>query len=87
MAESIKVLPLEFDDGKEVECAIEGVFESEGQDYIALIPDNDSGDVYIYKYIEDEGDDYHFEDETDEEKFKNAVLKFEALKGHKRKED
>lgn len=85
--EAAQVVTLEFDDGKEVECTLEGVFTSEGQDYIALVPDDRSGDVYIYKYIEKEDGDYYFEDETDEGKFKKAVGAYEKLKGHKSQED
>ena len=48
------VVTLEFDDGKEQECFVEGVFDCGGQDYISLVPDNKSGDVYIYKYIQDD---------------------------------
>lgn len=87
MADNTQVVTLEFDDGKEIECSIEGVFDSEGQDYIALVPDDKSGDVYIYKYIEKADGDYDFEDETNEEKFQKAVLEYESLKGHKRQED
>lgn len=57
-ADDIRV-ELELDD-KTVECRILTIFETEGQDYIALLPldengeDNEEGDVYIYRYFEDE---------------------------------
>ena len=85
--ESEQVVTLEFDDGKEVECMIEGVFDSDGQDYIALIPEDKSGDVYIYRYIENEDGDYRFEDEDDEARFDKAVREYESMKGYKRRED
>jgi len=81
--EAAQVVTLEFDDGKEIECTIEGVFDADGQDYIALLPEK-SEDVYIYKYIEKPDGDYYFEDETDDEKFEKAVIEYELFKGYKR---
>ena len=40
-------ITLEYDDGTELECEILGVFEAEDKEYIALIPQDDSDDVYI----------------------------------------
>ena len=45
--EEADIITLEFDDGAEVECEIMGVFDYEGKEYIALIPDDGSDDVYI----------------------------------------
>ena len=50
--EELDIITLEFDDGGEVECEIMGVFDYEGKEYIALIPHDDSDDVYIYGYKE-----------------------------------
>ena len=53
---------LELDD-KTVQCKILTIFETEGQDYIALLPldengeEPDEGEVYIYRYFEDEEGD------------------------------
>lgn len=50
---------LDLDDGT-VECRILTIFEADGRDYIALVPldssgnDNPDGDVYLYRYYEDE---------------------------------
>jgi len=77
------VVTLEFDDGKEQECFVEGVFDCGGQDYIALVPDDKSGDVYIYKYIQDDEENYHIADETDDEKFAAAVREYEDIVGYK----
>lgn len=50
---------LDLEDG-EVECRILTIFDMGEQDYIALMPldkngnDNAAGDVYIYRYYEDE---------------------------------
>ena len=50
--EETEVITLEFDDGAEVECEIMGVFDFNGKEYIALIPDDVTDDVYIYGYKE-----------------------------------
>lgn len=50
---------LELDQG-EVECRILTIFDADGRDYIALMPlnedgsDNEDGEVYLYRYSEDE---------------------------------
>ncbi|MGI6721670.1 MAG: DUF1292 domain-containing protein [Anaerovoracaceae bacterium] len=77
-------ITLEFDDGKTKKCDIDGVFDADGQDYIALVPRDQTGDVYIYKYIEEDDGDYYLEDETNEARFKKAVEQYEDLRGHQR---
>ena len=43
--EEADFITLEFDDGVEVECEIMGVFDYDGKEYIALIPNDDTDDV------------------------------------------
>ena len=51
---------LDLEDGQTLECAIMTILEVDGQDYIVLVPvDEDDepieeGEVYIYRYFEDE---------------------------------
>ena len=52
MEEEVDIITLEFDEGEEVECEIMGVFDFNGKEYIALIPDDGTDDVYIYGYKE-----------------------------------
>ena len=58
--ESDMQVTLSLDDGSEVECAILTIFELEEQNYIALLPldedgnENEEGEVFIYRYFEDE---------------------------------
>lgn len=52
---------LELDDGTSVECAVITIFTVESQDYIVLLPldengENEDGEVWIYRYFEDESD-------------------------------
>lgn len=46
------IITLEFDNGEDVECEIMGVFDYEGEEYIALIPDNGTDDTWLYGYAE-----------------------------------
>lgn len=72
-------LTLEFDDGQEVECEIMGVFDYEGKEYIALIPDDDSDDVYIYGYKEVGDEEFELVDIEDDEEFQKVVAEFDKL--------
>ena len=73
------VITLEFDDGVELECEIMGVFEYAGKEYIALIPLDDSDDVYIYGYKEVGEDEFELVDIEDVAEFEGAVAEFEAI--------
>ena len=77
-----EMVTLEFDDGTEVECFVEGVFTCNDEDYMALIPNDKSGDVYIYRYVQTSDEDYRLEDETIPKRFEAAVRAYEKLKGH-----
>ncbi|MBQ3921343.1 MAG: DUF1292 domain-containing protein [Firmicutes bacterium] len=72
-------ITLEFDDGKEVECEIMGIFEVEGKEYIALIPDDDSDDVYIYGYKEVSEEEFELIDIEDDAEFDKVVAEFDKI--------
>ena len=54
------VVTLSLDDGSEVTCEILTICDVDDQDYIVLLPldangePNQDGEVYIYRYFEDE---------------------------------
>lgn len=77
--EEVDFLTLEFDDGEEVECEIMGIFEVEGKEYIALVPQDDSDDVYIYGYKEVGEEEFELIDIDDDAEFAKAVKEFENL--------
>ncbi|NLY71916.1 MAG: DUF1292 domain-containing protein [Clostridiales bacterium] len=77
--EDIDVITLEFDDGEEIECEIMGVFDVDGKEYIALIPNDDTDDVYIYGYKEVGEDEFELIDIEDDEEFKRAAEEFERI--------
>jgi len=72
-------LTLEFDDGTEVECEIMGVFDFEDKEYIALIPDDGSDDVFIYGYKEVGDDEFELVDIDDDEEFEKVVAEFDKI--------
>lgn len=78
MAEA-DIITLEYDDGTELECEMMGVFEADGKEYIALIPQDDSDDVYIYGYKEVSEDEFELIDIEDDAEFERAVAVFDQL--------
>lgn len=77
--EEAEVITLEFDDGVEVECEIMGVFDYDGQEYIALIPDDGTDDVYIYGYREVGDEEFELIDIEDDALFEKVVAEFDAI--------
>ena len=77
--EEADYITLQFDDGEDVECEILGLFDYEGAEYIALLPDDGTDDVYIYGYKEIR--EVEFEDIVieDDALFEKVVAEFEAL--------
>ncbi|MEY8368979.1 DUF1292 domain-containing protein [Anaerovoracaceae bacterium 42-11] len=79
MQDEADIITLEFDDGVELECEIMGIFDHAGKDYIALIPLDDSDDVYLYGYNEVGEDEFELVDIEDEELFNSVVQEFDAI--------
>ena len=75
----VDVITLEFDDGDVIECEIIGVFEYNGKDYIALDPNDDSGDAFIYGYKEVGDDEFELVDIESEEEFEGAAKEFDSI--------
>ena len=73
MTEERDMITLEFDEGKEVECEMMGIFDANGKEYIALIPDDGTDDVWIYAYKEIGEDSFEIIDIEDEAEFEEAV--------------
>lgn len=77
--EETDVITLEFDDGAEIECEIMGVFDYNGKEYIALIPDDGSDDVYIYGYKEVGEEEFELVDIEDDAEFEAVVAEFDKI--------
>lgn len=77
--ETADIITLEFDDGKEEECEIMGVFEVDGKEYIALLPLKNEEDVYLYGYVEYEDDTFELLDIEDDAEFAKVEAEFNAI--------
>ena len=83
--ESDMQVTLSLDDGSEVECAILTIFELEEQNYIALLPldedgnENEEGEVFIYRYFEDEEGNPSLENIEDDEEYEAVADRFDEL--------
>ena len=77
--EEADVITLEFDDGAEIECEIMGVFDYNGKEYIALIPDDGTDDVYIYGYKEVGDEEFELVDIEDDAEFEAVVAEFDKI--------
>ncbi|EOS21850.1 hypothetical protein C806_03991 [Lachnospiraceae bacterium 3-1] len=79
------LVTLTLDDDSEVECGILTIFELEEQDYIVLLPldengdENEDGEVFIYRYFEDENGNPSLENIEDEEEYEAVTDRFDEL--------
>ena len=73
------IVTLVYEDDTEIETEVMGIFEVDGKEYIALIPDDDSDDVYLYGYAELGDDEFELIDIEDDKEFKMVVKEFDAL--------
>ena len=79
------VVTLNLDDGSEVTCEIITIFDLDEQDYIVLIPlddngePNEDGEVYIYRYFEDETGAPSLENILSDEEYAAVSKRFEEL--------
>ena len=79
MEEEVDIITLEFDEGEEVECEIMGVFDFNGKEYIALIPDDGTDDVYKYGYKEVGEDEFEIVDIDDDAEFEAVAAEFDKI--------
>ena len=68
--EEADFITLEFDDG---------VFDCGGKEYIALIPNDETDDVYIYGYKEVGDDEFELVDIDDDAEFEKVVAEFDSI--------
>ena len=76
------IITLEFEEGDkivEIECEIMGVFECEGKEYIALLPQDDSDDVYLYGYKEVGDEEFELVDIEDDAEFEKVSAEFDKI--------
>lgn len=79
------LVTLDLDDGSQVECEILTIFTVNEQDYIALLPlddagePNEEGEVYIYRYSEDEDGSPSLDNIQDDEEYEAVSDRFDEL--------
>lgn len=64
------------DEEKEVACDVLGVFDVDGQEYIAIIPQDTEDDVLLYRFDED-GDDVNLTEIESDEEYEKVAVAFE----------
>jgi len=79
MNDEAEFITLQFDNDEEIECEILGIFDANDKEYIALLPDDGTDDVYIYGYKEVDDDEFELIDIEDEDEFNKAIEVFEQL--------
>lgn len=75
---------LTLDDDSVVECAILTIFPLGERDYIALLPidesgESENGEVFLYRYSEDENEEPSLENIEDDEEYEMVADKFDEL--------
>lgn len=79
------IVTLDLDDNVSVDCEIYTIFEVQNQDYIALVPlqengeRNEEGDVYLYRYFEDEKGTPSLDNIESDEEFEIVSDRFDEL--------
>ena len=72
-------ITLQFDDSEDIECEILGIFDFEEKEYIALLPQDGSDDVYIYEYKEIDDEEFDLIEIEDDALFERVAAEFELL--------
>lgn len=73
---------LTLENDEELECAVLTIFETDGREYIALLPldengDNDDGQVYLYRFIDNgENEEPGLENIIEDEEFERVSEAF-----------
>ena len=81
MDEEMRVT-LTLENDEELECLVLTILELEDQKYIALLPleadeDYPEGDVFLYRYLETEGEDPDLDNIEDDEEYERVADLFE----------
>ena len=74
---------LTLDDGRELECVVLTIFPAGAKEYIALLPmddeDSEEGEVYLYRYTEDENGAPNLENIEDDDEYEIVADAFDEL--------
>ena len=64
------VIPVDMEDGTQIECEVLAIFPVWGRQYIALIDkDNDDSDIWLYRFVPVGDEEFNIEDIEDDKEF------------------
>jgi len=72
------IIPLELDNGTTVDCHVIAVFDYEGIDYIALLPE-ETTEILMYRYIELGEDEIQLINIDSEREWERVVEYFDTM--------
>ena len=73
-----QMITLTMEDDTELNCIVLGVFEFEGKEYMALLPENDDQRVFFYHFSEEDGG-INLENIESEDEFNAVAAHFMSL--------
>ena len=74
------VIPIEMEDGSEVECEVLAIFPVAGKQYIALIDkDNEDSDIWMYRFGPVGEEEFNIEDIEDDKEFEKVEDAFNQM--------
>lgn len=78
------VITLTMDDDTTVNCAVLTIFPANGREYIALLPldeegENEDGEVYLYRYEENENGQPTLDNIEDDEEYEIVADAFDQM--------
>lgn len=72
-------IKLEFMDGAEMDCFVDGIFDIGDRTYIILEPNDETADIYLYEYKEHPDGTFEILDIVDEEAFREAASELDEI--------
>ena len=74
------VIPIEMEDGSEVECEVLAIFPVDGKQYIALIDkDHEDSDIWMYRFVPVGEEEFNIEDIEDDKEFEKVEDAFNQI--------
>ncbi|MGI5949102.1 DUF1292 domain-containing protein [Peptoniphilus sp.] len=79
--EGYQTITLTLDDDSELVCIVIGIFECDGEEYIALVPEDeeDGDEVYLYKYKELSEEEVQLDVIESDEEFERVSDMFDEI--------
>ena len=74
------VIPIEMEDGSEIECEVLAIFPVDGKQYIALIDkDHEDSDIWLYRFVPVGEEEFNIEDIEDDKEFEKVEDAFNQM--------